>query len=308
MTEAPTPAAVSARPAAAWAGWAYAWLSTLGFSAVTPIGKAVIDEGMPASAVVVIRLTGAVALFGLTLALTGPARLRVSRRTLWTSALVGLTNGVGMLTYFGSLRYIDSSIAAMIFSVSPLITLLLLAARGEAFTRRHGLRLALGLAGVYLLIGPGGTVNVVGALLAAVSVFTVPVQLVVIQWFLPDGDAQAASFYMLAGMLLTALLGWAAQGAPWQTPTPGGWTAIALVTVIGTYFSRLWMFLSVQRLGSAQVGLLAPLETLLTVIWSVLFLQERLTPAQWLGGALILTSGLLAIQRLSQLRLRRRGR
>lgn len=308
MTEAPTPSATGARPATAWAGWTYAWLSTLAFSLVTPIGKAVIGEGIPAAAVVVIRLTGAVVLFGLTLALTNPHRLRVSRRMLWVSALVGLTNGVGMLTYFGSLRYIDSSIASMIFSVSPLVTLLLLAARGEAFTRRHGLRLAFGLAGVYLLIGPGGTVNGFGALLAAISVFTVPVQLVVIQWFLPEGDAQAGSFYMLTGMLFTALLGWAAEGAPWQTPTPTGWLAIALVTLLGTYLGRLWMFISVQHLGGAQVSLLAPLETLLTVIWSVLFLQEQLTPAQWLGGTLILTSGLLAIQRLSQLRLRRRGR
>jgi drug/metabolite transporter (DMT)-like permease len=42
------------------------------------------------------------------------------------------------------------------------------------------------------------------------------------------------------------------------------------------------------------------LETLLTVIWSTLFLHERLTPLQWVGGALIMVSALLAIQRLGR--------
>lgn len=301
----------SARSAAgpAWDGWAYALGSTLAFSTVTPLGKSVIAGGVPAAAIIVIRLAVSVALIGLTLLRGGARRLRVDRRTLLVSAVVGVSNGVGMLCYFASLAYVDSSIAAMIFSLSPLVTLVLLALRGEAFTRRHALRLALGLGGVYLLIGPGGQVNGWGALLAAISIITVPIQLVVIQWFLPEGDPQASSFYMLSGMLITAALGWAWQGAPWQTPAPAGWLAIAAITLLGTYAGRLMMFVAVQRLGGGQVGLLAPAETLLTVVWSMLFLQERLAPLQWLGGGLILISALLAVQGLGRLRLRlRRGR
>lgn len=298
---------VAARPA--WIGWACALGSTLAFSTVTPLGKAVIADGVPASAIIVIRLTITVALLGLSLLRGGLGRLRVDARTLLVSAAVGLSNGAGMLSYFAALAYVDSSIAAMIFSLSPLVTLVLLALRGEAFTRRHGLRLALGLAGVYLLIGPGGQVNVWGALLAAVSIVTVPVQLVLIQWFLPEGDPQTSSFYMLGGMLITAAAGWLWEGAPWQAPTPAGWLAIAAITLAGTYVGRLLMFVAVQRLGGGQVGLLAPAETLLTVIWSVLFLRERLALLQWLGGGLILVSALLAVQGLGRLRLRlRRGR
>lgn len=287
-----------------WQGWTYALASTLAFSTVTPIGKAVIADGLPASGIIVVRLALTVALLGLTLLVTGPGRLRANRRMLAVSAAVGLSNGLGMLTYFGSLAYINSSIASMIFSLSPLVTLALLALRGETFTYRQWVRLALGLVGVYLLIGPGGHVNLWGALLAAVSVFTVPIQLVFIQWFLPEGDPQASSFYMLTGMALTALIGWGWEGAPWQTPSLEGWAAILAITIFGTYLGRLAMFVAVQRLGGGQIGLLAPFETLLTVVWSVLFLHERLTPVQWLGGSLILLSALLAVQRLGRVTLR----
>ena len=291
------------------AGWVMALASILAFSTVTPLGKAAISQGLPAAAIIVLRLVFTVALLGLTLLRGGLGRLRADRRTVWVTVVVGVSNGVGMLSYFGSLAYISSSVASMIYSVSPLVTLVLLALRGEAFTRRHALRLTLGLAGVALLIGPGGQVNAFGAFLAAISIFTVPLQLVLIQWFLPDGDPQVSSFYMLAGMAITAILGWLWQGAPWQPPTLQGWLLLAAITLVGTYAGRLMMFVAVQRLGGGQVGLLAPLETLLTVIWSVLFLQERLTVAQWLGGGLILLSAGLAVQRLGQLRLRwRRGR
>ena len=61
-----------------------------------------------------------------------------------------------MICYFWGLTRIESSMAAMIISVSPLLVLSMLALRGERFTYRHIIRVALALVGVYLLIGPGG--------------------------------------------------------------------------------------------------------------------------------------------------------
>ena len=52
------------------------------------------------------------------------------------------------------------------------------------------------------------------------------------------------------------------------------------------------------------MALFGPLETLLSVIWSILFLHEALTPLQMAGGALILASALLAVQRFGRANLR----
>src|SRR5260370_14704120 len=70
------------------------------------------------------------------------------------------------------------------------------------------------------------------------------------------------------------------------------------MALFSTYVARLTLFAGVKRLGGGQVALLAPVETLLTVIFSVVFLGDRLTLAQGLGGLFILISAVLAVQRL----------
>jgi drug/metabolite transporter (DMT)-like permease len=65
---------------------------------------------------------------------------------------------------------------------------------------------------------------------------------------------------------------------------------------------------AVDRIGGGQMTLLAPLETLLTLIWATAFLGERLAPLQLVGGALVLGSALLAIQRLGLAQWRPRWR
>ena len=49
-----------------------------------------------------------------------------------------------------------------------------------------------------------------------------------------------------------------------------------------------------NRIGSAQIALLTPLEAALTVLWSLLWLAEVVTSRQSLGILLILLSTLLA--------------
>jgi drug/metabolite transporter (DMT)-like permease len=70
------------------------------------------------------------------------------------------------------------------------------------------------------------------------------------------------------------------------------------LTVVSTYYARLALYAAVRRVGSGQIALLWPLQMMLGVMLSVWLLQERLNPAQWLGGVLILGSALLAIERL----------
>jgi drug/metabolite transporter (DMT)-like permease len=190
----------------------------------------------------------------------------------------------------------------MIYTLSPLVLLCILALIGERFTHRKLMRVGLGLAGVYLLIGPGSNVSGIGVLLAMMAVFAVPLQLTLMQLYLRDYDWRAVTFYL--SLVMFAVIGgwWLIQGAEWQDPGPKGWILLVTLAVVTTYLSRLAQTSAVARLGAGQVGLLAPLETLLTVTWSVLFLADRFSPLQALGGGLILLSALLASQRLLRVR------
>jgi drug/metabolite transporter (DMT)-like permease len=287
-----------------YTGWIIALLSTLCFSMASPLARGVILLGLDPTALLMVRLVLTTVLVLGTMLLTDPSSIRIDRRGLMYCLIGGFANGLGMITYFISLTRLNSSIASMIFSVSPLVVLGLLALRGERFTARNSIRLLLGLAGVYLLIGPGGEVDGWGAVLASVSVFTVPVQLVVIQWYLEKYDTRTVTLYMIVTMTVMALGYWLYGGAPFTDVGWQGWVLVIALAVITTYIARLLLTVAVRHIGGGQFGLLAPVETMMTVIWSYLFLGERLTPLQWAGSLLIIVSASLAIQRLGRAKLK----
>jgi len=114
---------------------------------------------------------------------------RIDLRGLILCSLAGLAAGSAVLTYFWALREVNGSLAAMIVSLTPLLALGLLALRGERFTSRNLVRVALGLAGIYLLIGPGGNISVRGLLLLLGTAVSFAIHIVMIQWYLnPRGD------------------------------------------------------------------------------------------------------------------------
>lgn len=281
-------------------------MSTVAFSTGPTVVKFAQNLGLNTNLILAARFVLSTLMLG-ALGLLTPGRLRLARGVAAAAFGIGLVNGVSMLAFFWSLTVIHTSVAAMLFSLYPLAVLGLLGLRGERFTRRQFIRLALGLGGVYLLVGPGGDVALTGIGLVLLSVFCSALATVFMQWTLQGYDAQAVTFYTVAGITVMVLGFWAVQGIQWQDPGGLGWFAFMVLAVVNTILSRLMWFVANRNLGSGQVALLVPLETFLTTIWSVLFLHERLTPAQWLGGALILSSALLVIPGLSQARWRQKS-
>ncbi len=291
-----------------WRGWAFALTATLAFSIAPTIARGAIEAGLDATTLVMMRLLLAALLTGSTIALTNWQFFKVDSRGLLVACSAGVINGVGMLLFFLALTRVHASMASMIISINPLVVLSLLALRGERFTWRHIVRLALGLGGVYLLIGPGGQVDSVGVVMLLIAVLCFATHTVLLQWFLRGYDARTVTFYISAAMALLISAYWWFQGAHWQAPGLRGWLAIGALALVSTYLARFMLVAAISYVGGAQTALLSPVETLLTITWSMLFLDERLTPLQWLGGAFILSSALLAIKRLDRARWRPRWR
>jgi drug/metabolite transporter (DMT)-like permease len=279
-------------------GWAMALGSTGAAALVTPLAKAVVVAGVAPSTLLLTRLVLTVFLLAATLAVTAPARLKISRMRLADVTLVGLVAGVEICCFFWSLAWIDASMSAMLKSIQPLVVLLLLSLSGERLTRRHLFRLALAVGGIYLLVGPSGQVAPWGLALTGLSILLYALQLALIQWRLAAYEIRTMTLYLLTIMTLVVAGWWGMQGAPWRDPGLTGWLAIVAMAVVGTYFARLAQMAAVRYVGSGQLALLWPLQTLLIILLSVVFLHERMTFIQWLGGGLILASALLAVDRL----------
>ena len=279
-----------------------ALLSTLASSILSPVAKVAVGLGLDPAVVLALRLVVAALLLALTTLIANPAQLRIDRRGLLICLGVGAGTGLGMWMYFQALTGMRSSIAAMIFSLYPLAVLGLLALRGERFTYRQMVRTVIGLSGVYLLIGVGGRADGRGVFLIFGAILGFAILTVVIQWFLQGYDAMTVTLYTVVGMALPNLAGWIVRDVPWRAPGWLGWLTIVLLAVVVTYLGRVTQFVAIREIGGGQVALLMPLEIFLAVAWSVLFLNERLTLWQWVGGGLILLSTLLAAQRLGRIK------
>lgn len=285
-------------------GWMLALFSTAAFSIAPPVARFAILGGFDSTTLLLMRMITATTLFAITLAITDRQKLKLPRRGVAASVLVGAVNAAGMVMFFLSLSYLEASLASMILALSPPMVLSLLVLRGERLTRRHLVRLGLAMAGVYLLVGPSGQVNWIGAALAFTATFLFSLQMALTQWTLVAYPTRSIAFYVTASMTLFVAAWWLFRGAPWAAPSASGWLAVMLLAVVSTYIARLAYFAAMGKIGGAQVSLLGPLETFLSVTWSILFLHERLAPAQAVGGALILLSALLAVQRLGRVNLR----
>ncbi|MBV7334356.1 DMT family transporter [Chloroflexi bacterium TSY] len=284
-------------PSNIWLGWLFAISAIIFFSLVSPVARGAIVAGQNPTLLLLLRSLIAFGLIFCTIIFTSPKQLRVSRRELLLLITVGTLNSGSMLCYFWSLSRLDASIASMISALSPLMVLILLTILGERFTLRHGVRLGLALTGLYLLIGPGGRADPIGILLALGAVICFSIHLVLTQRHLSSVDPRTMTLYVIGTIMVGVTSWWLIEGAEWQMPDQNGWLAIIVLAVVTTYLARQALYGAIQRIGSGQVSLLTPLSILLTVIWSVLFLNERLTPLQWVGSSLILSSALLAIER-----------
>jgi len=274
--------------------WIMAFLATLAYSTGSPIARFLYSGGMSPTAMLAVRYLLATLLLAITLRLRWSDQLKIDRRGLLICMLAGLVNGLSTLAYFWGLSRMSASISSMLFTVYPLIMLGILALRGERFTLRSGARVLLGIGGVYLLVVPGGEIDALGVLLVLLAAASFALSLAIVQWYLPGYSSMTVAYY--TGVSITAVVTafWLGQGAQWSSPGWQGWLAILFMTVVGTYLARLSMFKAVRGFGSFQMSLFSPLETLLTITWSMLFLGERLTLTQFLGGGLIILSMLLA--------------
>ncbi len=282
-------------------GWMMAIITTLFFSVGPIAAKFTLDSGLAPATMMMLRYVLATVLLFLTIGLTTPKLLRIDFKGLRICIAAGLIFGLSFYLFSMSLTRISASIASMIIAVYPVMLLGVLAFRGERLTQRSMVRVALGLLGVYFLIGAGGQLDGWGVLMALGTCATYVAYLLVIQ-ALKAYDGQTVMLYIFATIALLSVGLWVAEGAQWQTPSWSSWFGVGVLVIFTSYIAQICLFAAVRTIGSGQMAQFYPVEVLLTIFWAGLVLREQMTPLQWVGGILILSSMLLAIERIGQAR------
>lgn len=289
---------VQALTARHW-GWLFALSATVIYSTNAPIARGAILAGMDPNALVFGRFVLGNLLFALTLGLTPIGRPRGTQQAfdrggLGLSLLAGIINGLMLLAGAWGLVTLSASIATLLsIALTPLFVLGLLRLRGEKGSRRDLVRLAVGLVGLYFLIGIDGSASGWGVILTTLSAFLYALHMVLVQWYLRPYNMWVVTATLILGASLPAGLLWWQMGASLYVPGTIGWLALIIQGIAATFVARILIYEAVNRIGSAQIALLTPLEAALTVLWSVIWLAEVVTVRQGMGIGLILLSAAL---------------
>lgn len=267
-------------------------LSAAGFGAMAIFARYAYADGVDVYGVLMPRFVIAAAVLWWLLRLRGE-RLPPARR--WPGlALMGLGYVAQSFCFFTALRYIPAGMVALLLYLYPIFVVLLAWLLGqEALTPRKLVALTVCSVGTALTLGlgdlgssaldPRGVALAVGAAL----VYSV---------YIVGGSRATRGLEPMAST--TVILASAAAGlvvivAVRFAHSVSGWAAVLAIALVSTVLAVGLFVVGLKHLGASRTALISTLEPVLTVLLAALFLAERLAPAQFVGGALVLAGALL---------------
>ncbi len=269
------------------------------FLGVAPIfGKMAIRAGADSFGVAALRTIMAIVVLWVVYGLFFRRFIFANPAALMGCITIGAVNGVGALCYYSGLVRLDAGMVQLINGMYLVIAVVLTHLRGAHIDRRTLLRATLGVIALVVLTTLGERqIDLVGVGLMLGSALMFAGTLVLGQFVLYEVPPQTMALYALSAMAVILTMVWLAVGQP-LTPEIAV-LAVPPIIILGitTALSRLAMYASVKFLGSTQTAIMAVAEIAVALILSVLTLGERLTPAQWAGVAILVSSLLLVRQR-----------
>ena len=207
-------------------------------------------------------------------------------------ALAGGINGLGSIFYYIGLSRLNASLAQMLYALYPFFVAFWLRLDHQSPTRLTLVRIGIAcISAVLLTSASAGKIDMLGVVFmliaAALYAFHIPIN----QRVLFDIPAPTVTLYTLISMSAIVIPAYLIFDRSFPTENVPWGPVIGLTTV--TFFSRLLLFTGVKHIGGMQTALLGLGELLVAVLFSHLFLHERLTTLQWIGMAGLGTSLLL---------------
>jgi len=251
-----------------------------------------------------------------------PAQIAVWRFTLaaplmwavvlWRKPQYGLSHkeiylllGLGVvyaLASFAALFALDrlpSSLYAIIVYTYPTLIVIYSLFTGRSVPRLFWLGIPLTLIGLVLLSYCFDTllsINLIGVGITLINAALMAIYLIRSEIIFKDHpDRLLGTAWVMTGAMFFSWI--AIPFAGIRTPASlSGWMLLVTFGVFGTLMPILAMNIGVQMVGAARGSLIIVLQPVMTVLFSMIFLQEMLSPLQWIGSLFILIAVVLLQQ------------
>jgi drug/metabolite transporter (DMT)-like permease len=273
-------------------------VSTLAYGTLPIIGKAAYATGLRPEPLLAWRFVIAAVLFALLSRGKGPPVTFRQRLVLWGLGVVFVVNA---LAYFTALQTVPAATVALLIYTYPVIVTLLSGIAGlDPLTPRGLVGAGLAVAGC-ALTATGEIAGGAGVVYALVSAFVYATYVVLSSRFAAGVPSLTAALHLAQASALVCI-GWALlHGTGLSVPASlQAWAAIVALAVISTVVALRAVLAGMARVGPARASVLSSLEVVVTMVFAVVLLGERLSPRQGVGALLIL--GAVAFQNLATLR------
>lgn len=289
-----------APPASQAAGLLAAAVAAVSLGVVTTGARVAYDSGVTAPTLVTFRvLVGAAVMAALVGGLGRPWRLAPDARR----PVLATTLGMLMIAYgyMSSVLFIPVGLAALIFFLFPILVLIhAVLVAGQPAGPLTAAAFVAAFAGLALALGPdfgeldwrgvtGASTASLGAVLVMIGGARAARRM----------DAIAASFYTQAFSIPVVVVVLAVTGAPALPATAAGWAGLG-VAASGYIAGIVFLMIAVRLAEPAPVSMVNNLEPVVTLAVAAVLLGERLSPAQYAGGALVLAAVMLATRRMAK--------
>jgi drug/metabolite transporter (DMT)-like permease len=232
-------------------------------------------------------------LFGaVTLFMFSGARRRIERRDRFAVAIVAVAGNAGPALLFAlAQRDLESAVAGMINSATPVATLVVALALGNrAVGRGHVLGLLLGFVGVIVMAAPDlrgadAPVTAIGLVLLAVVGYAITNNVIVPLQQRYGGLAVVAHAQALAAVLL---LPFGFVGLRSSKFEGGAFLAVVILGVLGTGLARVLSATLVGRAGPQRGSVVTYFVPIVAILLGVSVRNETISPIQIFGLLLVL--------------------
>jgi drug/metabolite transporter (DMT)-like permease len=273
-------------------GYLLVALSGASFGAIGLFGRLAYAAGADMPTLLFLRFTLAGLVLGAVMLVR---RQRLPRgKTLGALVLLGAVGYVSEAgVYFTALKHAAAGLVALLLYLFPSMVALVQVALGrERLNRLKWLALALALGGTALTVNPGADAEPLGLALGVLSAFIYTAYVITSSRVVGQAGPLASSTVVLlsAGLAFGAMV---LVRGPSFPVTPTGWGAVLGLSLLSTVVAVLTFFAGLERIGPVPTSLLSTLEPVMAVVLGALFLHERLSAMQGVGGLLILVAVVL---------------
>lgn len=276
-------------------------VAACGFGAISIFVALATAAGAPLVAVLAWRYVLAASVLLVAVLAVG---LRPDRRGFRVMMTLGLLQSLIAVLSLSALRYISAGTLAFLFYTYPAIVAILARVRhSEPLTPLRLGSLALSLAGIFVMIGAPGSesLHATGVALALVSALLYALYIPMVATMQKELSSLATTMYMTAGAAVFLSVAGLARNELGMNLPMEAWQSILALGLLCTAGAFLLFLRGLDVLGPVRTAIISTVEPFFTALLAAWFLNQPMTRATLIGGALI--AGAVA---LLQLRLERR--